>query len=165
MKKALLLLAIAASTLTAAAQKGSKAFGAQLVYGTKIENVGFGLKGQYFFTDNIRFEGSFNNYFKKNSMTMWELNANAHYVVNLGEKFRVYPLIGLTYANWGLSYDEERKGKIYVETDHSHRFGINFGVGAEYDLSSNLFATLEVKDQVVNNYGQVAIGLGVGYRF
>lgn len=96
---------------------------------------------------------------------MWELNANAHYVVKLAEKFRIYPLIGLTYANWGIETKTPKGTEVYVKTEHRHRFGINFGVGAEYDIAKNLFATLEVKDQVVNNYGQVVIGLGLGYRF
>lgn len=165
MKKTLLLLTIALSALSVSAQKDSKAIGLHLNYGGKVENLGIGVKGQYFATDNVRFEASIDHFFKRNNLSMWGINANVHYVINLGDKFRFYPLAGLAYTNWSLTYETEKSGKTYVETDHSHRIGLNLGVGCEYDLGRNTFASFEIKDQVLNNYGQVVASLGVGYRF
>ena len=44
-------------SLSASAQAGDKALGAQLVFGSETNSLGFGVKGQYYFTDHIRGEG------------------------------------------------------------------------------------------------------------
>ena len=45
-------------SLSASAQAGDKALGAQLLFGSKTNNIGLGVKGQYYFTDQIRGEAS-----------------------------------------------------------------------------------------------------------
>ena len=65
MKKLLLLVCAAVMSLSASAQAGDKALGAQLLFGSKTNNIGLGVKGQYYFTDQIRGEASF-DYFLKN---------------------------------------------------------------------------------------------------
>ena len=82
MKKLLLTLACAMTSLFASAQAKTAAVGLNLNYGTEIESLGLGVKGSYCFTDHIRGEASFNYFFPKNHFTMWEINANAHYLFN-----------------------------------------------------------------------------------
>ena len=53
MKKLLLLVCAAVMSLSASAQAGDKALGAQLVFGSETNSLGFGVKGQYYFTDHI----------------------------------------------------------------------------------------------------------------
>lgn len=54
MKKLLLTLACAMTSLFASAQAKTAAVGLNLNYGTEIESLGLGVKGSYCFTDNIR---------------------------------------------------------------------------------------------------------------
>lgn len=164
MKKIVLLAALAMSTV-AFAQKGTKSVGAQLVYGTEIENVGIGIKGNYAYTDNIRFAADINKYFKKHNWSMWDMNANVQYAINLGDKFKVYPFIGLAWTNWVITFEKEKSGKIYVEDERKVRFGANFGAGVEFNLTPNAFVSLEAKHQVVSTYDQTVYALGIGYRF
>lgn len=72
MKKVLLTLACAMTSLFASAQAKTAAVGLNLNYGTEIESLGLGVKGSYCFTDHIRGEASFNYFFPKDHFTMWK---------------------------------------------------------------------------------------------
>lgn len=72
------------------AQKGIKAIGGHLSYGTDIESVGFGLKFQYNITDNIRLEPSMNYFFKNEGVEQYDINANAHYLFPLASNIRIH---------------------------------------------------------------------------
>ena len=98
MKKLLLLVCAAVMSLSASAQAGDKALGAQLVFGSETNSLGFGVKGQYYFTDQIRGEASFDYFFKNQGISMWDINANVHYLFDVADKFKVYPLAGLGYT-------------------------------------------------------------------
>ncbi len=108
MKKFLLLVAVACLGTSAFAQKGTKELGVGLVYGSQVESIGFNVRGQYFVTDNVRLEASFNNYFKHNGLSMWDLSANGAYVFNITDKFRVYPMLGFTFTSWSLELVVEK---------------------------------------------------------
>ena len=171
MKKFLLLVAVACLGTSAFAQKGTKELGVGLVYGTQIESMGFNVRGQYFVTDNVRLEASFNNYFKHNGLSMWDLSANGAYVFNITDKFRVYPMLGFTFTSWSLEYsipklNPDNTKVIYVKSDNTVRFGANYGGGAEYALSKNVAAFGEIREQVLpNSYSQGAFTLGIKARF
>ena len=171
MKKFFFLAAIACLGTSAFAQKETKEIGLGLVYGTKIQSVGFNLRGQYFITDNVRLEASFNNYFKHNRLSMWDLSANGAYVFNITDKFRVYPMLGFTFTSWSREYDDPKQNSdntttIYVKSDHTVRFGANYGGGVEYALSKKVAAFGEIREQVLpNTYTQGAFTLGLKARF
>ena len=137
------------TSLFASAQAKTAAVGLNLNYGTEIESLGLGVKGSYCFTDHIRGEASFNYFFPKDHFTMWEINANAHYLFNIGDKFKVYPLVGLTY----------------VHGYNTGKFGVNLGGGAQYDLTDNLMLNFEVKYSLVSDLDQCVISLGAAYKF
>lgn len=153
MKKVLLTLACAMTSLFASAQAKTAAVGLNLNYGTEIESLGLGVKGSYCFTDHIRGEASFNYFFPKDHFTMWEINANAHYLFNIGDKFKVYPLVGLTYVHG--HWSNKNTGK----------FGVNLGGGAQYDLTDHLMLNFEVKYSLVSDLDQCVISLGAAYKF
>ena len=141
------------TSLFASAQAKTAAVGLNLNYGTEIESLGLGVKGSYCFTDHIRGEASFNYFFPKDHFTMWEINANAHYLFNIGDKFKVYPLVGLTYVHGHLSGFDTGK------------FGVNLGGGAQYDLTDHLMLNFEVKYSLVSDLDQCVISLGAAYKF
>ena len=145
MKKFLSLLIIAVLGCGyASAQKGEMAVGGNLLYGTEINMLGIGGKFQYFITNDIRGEASFNYYFSNNGFHMWDLNANAHYLFNIAPKFRAYPLAGLTVVS-----------KCYNKTDESiTHFGLNLGGGCEYDIRHNFVVNAEFKYSIVSTIDQ-----------
>ena len=150
-------------SLSASAQAGDKALGAQLVFGSKTNSIGLGVKGQYYFTDQIRGEASFDYFFKNQGISMWDINANVHYLFDVADKFKVYPLAGLGYTNW--SYKYEYPGHSVIEGSDG-RLAINLGGGAEYELTKDLSVNAELKYQIVsNNYSQLVLGVGVAYKF
>ena len=163
MKKLLLLVCAAVMSLSASAQAGDKALGAQLLFGSKTNNIGLGVKGQYYFTDQIRGEASFDYFLKNKGISMWDINANVHYLFDVANKVKVYPLAGLGYTNW--SYKYEYPGHSVIEGSDG-RLAINLGGGAEYELTKDLSVNAELKYQIVsNNYSQLVLGVGVAYKF
>ena len=170
MKKLLLLVCAAVMSLSASAQAGDKAVGAQLVFGSETNSIGFGVKGQYYFTDQIRGEGSFDYFLKNKGISMWDINANVHYLFDVANKVKVYPLAGLGYTNWSYTNDviviEENGNKRTTEFKGSNgRLAVNLGGGAEYALTDNVSVNAEAKWQIVNNYNQLVLGVGVAYKF
>ena len=165
MKKILLVacFALVCATSAMALEKGNKALGINLLYGTEIESMGIGAKAQYVFHDHWRGEAAFNYFFERKHTHMWEINLTAHYLVNLGEKFRVYPLAGPTVVNattdmGDLGYGE---GMNASQT----KFGLNLGGGLEYDVSENFTVGLEARYSIVSKIDQAVFGIGATYHF
>ena len=170
MKKLLLLVCAAVMSLSASAQAGDKALGAQLVFGSETNSFGLGVKGQYYFTDQIRGEGSFDYFFKNKGVSMWDINANVHYLFDVANKVKVYPLAGLGYTNWSYTNDVivkevNGKDKVVEHKGSDGRLAVNLGGGAEYALTDNVSVNAEAKWQIVNNYNQLVLGVGVAYKF
>ena len=162
MNKLLLLVCAAVMSLSASAQAGDKALGAQLVFGSETNSIGLGVKGQYYFTDQLRGEVSVDYFFKNKGVSMWDINANVHYLIDVADKFKVYPLAGLGYTNW--SYKYEFPGLPVVEGSDG-RLAINLGGGAEYELTKDLSVNAELKYQIISNYNQLVLGVGEAYKF
>ena len=86
---------------------------------------------------------------------MWDLNANAHYLFDITEKFRAYPLAGLTVVN-----------KSYTDVDDSiTRLGLNLGGGCEYDVTPSVVLNAEFKYSIVSTIDQAVFSLGAVYKF
>ena len=145
---------------SAFAQKGIQAAGVHLSYGTEIESFGIGIKYQYNITDNIRLEPSMNYFFENNGIDQFDINANAHYLFPMASNVRVYPLAGLTFARW--SFPQLIGGKF---SNDATRLGINFGGGAEMDITDKLMLNFELKYQFVNDFDQAIFNLGIAYMF
>lgn len=154
MKKIMfLLVAVVLGIGTMAAQKGDKSLGVNINYGTEIETVGFGAKFQYSFSDVIRGEMAFNHYLEKNHAKMWDLEATAHYLLPLSEKFTFYPLAGVCFT------------KVSAGGFGSSKWGANLGCGIEMPLSENLKANFDAKYQLVSDWDQAVLSIGLAYKF
>lgn len=182
MKKYFIILAMSLLTASTFAQKGEKAAGVNLGYGTEISNLGIGAKFQYGITDAIRAEASFDYFLKKDGLKMWDVNINAHYLFPIVDKFKVYPLVGLTYSNWNIgSMDiyawsddngneewdegEERYDGEYEGSGSTGKFGVNLGAGIEYAITNRLNVNFEVKYQLISDFSQAIFGIGLAYKF
>lgn len=160
MKKILVfLVCLCACIATSYAQQGESALGVNLNYGNDT-NFGLGVKYRYNLSDHVRIEPAFNYYFKHDYVSMWDLNANFHYLCPVAENVTVYPLAGIGYANatahlkdWGL--DNESDGKITV----------NLGAGADFQVSSSVKLNLELKYQIIDDFNQLVLSAGVVFAF
>ena len=174
MRKLLFAMAMALVSISASAQKGEMAFGANLSYGTEIKNLGVGVKGQYGITDAIRAEAAFDYFLKKDGLSMWDVNLNVHYLIPITEKFKVYPLAGVVFTNWesDFSVDVENEG-FGTNTDDAddngstttRKFGADLGAGLQYDLTDKLSLNVEGKYQLISDFNQMVFSVGVAYKF
>lgn len=180
MKRAFVLVFCALVGVGAYAQeKGDVAAGVNVSYGSEISNVGFGVEGQYSITNEIRAELGFDYFLEKDNLKMWDLNLNVQYLFPLGDKFILYPFVGLTYTNWTASWDlgdwlddeyYEYCEDWYDDDDESGdesegKFGVNIGCGIQYDLSSKLVLSAELKYQIISDFDQFVVGVGLAYKF
>lgn len=159
MKKLFVLFSMMFFVMSSAfAQKGIQATGIQLNYGTEISSIGIGLKYQYNITNEIRLEPSVNYYFENDGLDMFDINANVHYLLPMSSNVRVYPLAGLSYSKW--SADAGNGWEV-----STNKLGLNLGGGAEFDINKDLMMNFEVKYQLINDFDQAVISMGIAYMF
>ena len=154
-----MVITIVMSITISAQEKGDMAVGGNLSYGTKnsFSNFGIAAKFQYNFTDALRFEPSATYFFKKDYTSMWDINANLHYLFPVAEKFIVYPLAGVTMVGW--------KVDVLGESYSDSKIGFNLGGGAQYNLTDALALSLEIKYQIVSDWDRPIFSLGIAYKF
>ena len=158
--------------------QGETAVGANLVYGSEIENLGLGARFQYGVLDQLRAEVGFNYFFEKDHVTWWDVNLNAHYLVNLwNEQLYVYPLAGLNYSMAKIktpeftvtSVDPETGEPIIIKTpadsDEENHIGLNVGGGVEYELNEHWGVNFEYRHTIIRKVDQGVFGLGINYKF
>lgn len=107
----------------------------------------------YFFPDKFEdFEG---DAFK---LTFTSIGSDLHYNFEVGDKFKLYPLVGLSYDIYSLKYENRDYSEFDVKDSE---LNFNIGGGASYSLSDNLRLYAEPKYR-----GQIeGISLDVGVIF
>ena len=153
MIKVIFMVLFALASTVASAQS----IGMRTLFGSEIESIGIGVMGQYEFTDRVRGAVSFDAYIKNKDRSMWDFNVDGHYLFPIVNRLTVYPIGGITYINDNYSKDD------YSST--THRFGINAGAGADYELTEDLSLTAETKFQLVNGFNQAVASIGIVYNF
>lgn len=152
MKKFMIMMAaILCFAVSANAQSDSKmAAGINLNVGVgnSYTNMGLGGKFQYKFAERWRGEASFNYFFKKDYVDMWDANIDVHFLIPVGESLVIYPLAGPTLRNATASV-------LGFSTSESS-FGVNYGAGVEYPITDAIKVNLELK--------AVSAGSGWGTR-
>lgn len=185
MKKFFIFTCAALIGLCASAQeKGDMAVGVNLGVapclesGASVTNFGIGAKFQYNVTNPIRLEAAFDYGFKSKGVDAMTLGVNAHYLFNVADKIKVYPIVGLGYAHCGaiafgfpdMDVDDWMYGDIddydtKSESVSINRFYFNIGVGGQYDINDKLAVNLELKYQYIKDFNRLPISLGVAYKF
>ena len=179
MKKLLFTLCAILLSVGAYAQKGQSAVGLNLnasplmEKGVSLTNFGLSAKYQYGITDAVRAEATLGYDFKAKGASLFEAGVNAHYLFKISEKAKIYPIVGLGYANikaggWYDYDDNSRSSRHDDDDDYSattSKFYFNAGAGAEYALTSHLSANIEIKYQYIKMFSRLPISLGVTYKF
>lgn len=169
-----------------------------------VSNVGLGIKYNYMITDHLRGEVNgmyyfqsagasltdlnFTNkkYFKTNGNeveylsgkdTEWiDVNINAHYLFDIGEKFHAYPVFGFTamFGRTHFNYIDKFGGNIPVDSffalkegdkstaysDTHFRPGVNLGAGMQYDITDDFALTFEAKYKLIKHFGNFNMAIG-----
>ena len=136
---------------TFAQEKGDKAIGAQLSYGTDAEKFAVGVKGLYNLTDPIRLEGEV-NYWLIDNCTCLDFQANIQYLFSMSDNLKLYPLAGVGYS-YAKVKGFDGDGDIFF----------NLGGGIQYDLSSKFALIGEMKYQF-KEHGQLVISGGIAIK-
>ena len=164
MKKLFLTMLVVLVSMSAMAQDKKWGAGINLLYGTEIKNIGFGVKGQYYATDVVRVEANA-AYFMKNSnyggedysMKMWDVNVVGHYLIDVtggNKKAFVYPLAGIGITNW-----------VHSVVSTKVKFAINVGAGFQYDVADDFAVNAEAKYQIIDKFNQAVFSVGAVYKF
>lgn len=158
------MLVMAFVGLCASAQSaGDMAVGVNIGFAPCLEsnadltNFGLGAKFQYNVTDPIRLEADMEYWFRAKSIDQFDITVNGHYLFNVAEGFRVYPLVGLGYAHVASHF-----GSYSASID---KFVFNVGVGCDYDVAENLAISAEIKLQYIQDFTRLPIQFGVAYKF
>ena len=167
MKKLFITMCVALLSMTAQAQeKGDFALGVHAgatfskieFLGEKDSNTTFGIGafGQYNFANKWRLELEANYHPMQDHVSDILLGLNVHYLINVAENFKIYPIVGygVTFVHTDLDGGEN-------DTDS----GIQLGAGLQFNLSGNYFLSGEYKYQPgLFGDGHVLM-VGLGYRF
>ncbi|MEN7550826.1 outer membrane beta-barrel protein [Rapidithrix thailandica] len=145
---------------TAFAQQGVINVGGGLVYGSEIENLGLGVNGQYFFTDNIAGQAEINFFFPKEQgaikSSLWDISLNANYVFDTDIAVKPYLLGGLNIASAKVKAES-----IYGDfTSTDTKVGLNIGGGADFDIGKAVTPNAQLR-YVIGDYDQLVLLLGV----
>lgn len=154
MKKFLMMACMMLMSTAMFAQQGSTWVGANLNYGmdSNYKNFGVGAKVQYEFIDNFRAEASGDYFFKKDYLSEWDVNLNAHYLIHVGDQLTIYPLVGLTMLSFVPEYG-----------DSDSKIGFNAGAGIEYPITEAIKVNAEFKYQYVKDGDRPVISVGVAF--
>ncbi len=171
MKKLLLGLFISFLTIytvSAQDQTGKFSLAGNLNYGTKIESLGIGLRGQYGFMENIRGSLEYKYYIDRNSVSAWGISADAHYVFGVSDRISLYPIAGITYSRWTTDLGRIKVDGIElpeVTKNSENRLGLNIGFAGQYSLTDNTFIQAEAKEALIKDFTQFVISVGFMYQF
>ena len=157
MKKRLLIL-IGFCLFSAFATQAQTRVGAFLAYGTEVENLGVGVNGEFYFNDKITLVPSFTFYMTDDSpgvnTSLWEANINGQFFFASEQTALIYGLAGLNYTH--------SKVEILDETDRNGELGINIGVGADFDINSDIVPFAQLK-YVISDFDQLVLSGGVRF--
>lgn len=160
MKKIMMIVCMMLVSAATFAEKGDKWVGVNANYALDEDYHGFGLgaKAQYEMIDHVRLEGAFNYFFKQDGVSLWDLNANLHYLIELSnDRAAAYPLVGVSL----LSANVDTEGTDNGGSD----FGFNVGGGIEYHLTDNLKVNAELRYQLVKDWHHFVLAVGVAIPF
>ena len=162
-----LMLTLFTAFAIQAQEKGDMVAGLNLSYGTKrsYSNFGVGAKFQYSFTDALRIEPSATYFFKKDYVSMWDINVNLHYLFHVADKFAFYPLAGVSLLGAKADLGDSLKEYGVKASASETKFGANLGAGAQYWLTDNFALAFEIKYQLVSDYDRPVFTLGAAYKF
>lgn len=168
MKKTLLALIASflfLTNLSAQDQEGLFSLGGNISYGSENDLIGFGARAQYGFTERIRGVAEYKYYLDRRDWSEWQINMDAHYLMEASRTVSLYPIVGLRYSRW--TVDTNRNSQPVAERykKSTSKLGANLGFGTQIELSYNIFLQLEPKYEINKYYSQFSGSVGLMFQF
>lgn len=138
-------------SVQAQATEGAIRMGGHLGFGTEIESLGIGARGDYAVTDKILIAPDFMYFFSNNNFNWFDLNFNGNYLFEINNPdITPYALAGLNIAILG-----------FPEFSNSTKIGLNLGGGADFVVNTFIvFGELRV---AISRADQLVIAGGVKF--
>jgi len=166
-KMAIVAIAVTMSLPVFAQEKGDKAIGGNFVFsgsrhgGYTYTHLGVSAKARYNILDAVRAEGELTFFLPKDYWTSVDLSLNGHYLLPIADMITVYPLAGLGiynsfYTGKGIGYN------------NYNDVCLNIGGGIDFNITDQLYFTVEAKFKIVNRYSYgnvILLSAGVAYKF
>lgn len=143
MKKQIIILLVFFALVGIHSASAQTRFAPQIGYVAKGDGaVQLGANAEFFVNDKFSVQPAFNYYFIGNkaagySYSYWSLDADGHYYFTSDGSVNFYGLLGLSYLHAGI----EGSGVSVSDS----KFGVNLGIGANFNTSSSILPFLEVK--------------------
>lgn len=143
---------------------GKKSVGIFGGFNSEAESALAGVYFQYGCNNWLRLSPNVQMIFKKNDLSAFHINGNAHFVLPLDEILNIYAIGGITYQSWRFSdikiYEEEHPKDMVF-----NRFGVAVGGGVEVFATKSLKFMIEGKYSFVKDYSSADFFAGIGYIF
>lgn len=157
------ILAVAMLALTpffANAKKGETSVGLMTGYNTKTSSGLAGIYLQYQCNSWLRLAPDIQTLFRKNDLSSFHINGNAHYLIPIESTMNLYPLAGITYQSWRYNLSEGS-----TDRNNYNHFGLNVGCGFDIKVTPSLKLMVEGKYSLVKDASSGSINIGIGYIF
>lgn len=115
-----------------------------------LEEFDFAKVGVEFNLDvsnHFRFSPSV-NYFFSSSVSAVSLEGDLSYVIQSSDRFEFFPIVGVGYL-----------------TGDIEKFAFNVGMGMQYDLVNNFAINAKAKYQLVKDFNEIVLSIGVVKKF
>lgn len=153
MKKLALCLIIC--FCSAALIQAQSRIGGGFAYGTDVEEFGLNLNGEFFLKSKLAIAPELNIFFVEGDNGFWTINADGHFYFAGSGAASVYGLAGLNLSTVTF---ERANG----EDDSDTELGLNFGIGANFDINSSIMPFGQFKF-VLNDYDQAVLSFGIRF--
>lgn len=148
MKKIILPALMLTLSLGTFAQKDKNSLQFNAGYGSKIENVGFGLAYNWVKSEKTEFSPSINFYPEKNGVSVKEINFDYHRLITINENVKIYPIIGFCLAEW-----------------NDTAVGANLGLGGRYSIAKRIDLGAFFKYSAMSNSSSQSVPmLSIAYK-
>lgn len=157
MKKLMLILCMILVGMGAFAQRGNIELGGKLNCASSQPKVGVGVVARYQIDRNFRPELTLNYYPEDGHVSAWDLNVNLHYIFDITNRFKLYPLGGLGAFTYDNSW--------VVPDGSSSKLGLNLGGGLQFNITRELHLNAETYCQLVSDNGRGVMNVSLVYVF
>lgn len=149
-----LLILLCLSSPGKADERGDMTLGLGGGYASANESGFTTIYFRYTLGPHIRIDNSVGYVFPHKSMSSFALNIDAQTPFSIVRGVQVFPLAGVSVANWNLPDDNS-----------STRAGFNLGGGFDLKLTSTLRLSVAAKYTWIKHTSGVFVGAGLGYNF
>jgi len=167
MRRILYVIVMVMTAIAARAEYGEMNVGSYYTRGFKSGMDGVGVSFKGYTSYNKRRVMSLEHYFKKDGLSCYVFNYESNYLIEVGQRLRLFPASGISVAMWHShgGYDES-DAYLRMDKKNKYKVGINLGAGAECLINEHWLIAVEGKYQsMFEMSNQFVLLAGVHYRF